>query len=71
MPDADPNNYGGQRLDGLIGVSYQKGNESLIASEYVTTSDVDGTWGTILATETVGTSYAKGNKSLISGKYTT
>jgi nitrous oxide reductase accessory protein NosL len=25
MPDADPNNYGGQRLDGLIGVSYQKG----------------------------------------------
>jgi nitrous oxide reductase accessory protein NosL len=25
MPDADPNNYGGQRLDGLIGLSYQKG----------------------------------------------
>jgi hypothetical protein len=25
MPDADPDNYGGQRLDGLIGVSYQKG----------------------------------------------
>jgi len=25
MPDADPNNYGGQRLDGLIGVSYTKG----------------------------------------------
>ena len=23
-PDADPNNYGGKRLDGLIGVSYQK-----------------------------------------------
>jgi nitrous oxide reductase accessory protein NosL len=28
MPDADPNNYGGQRLDGLIGVSYQKGSFS-------------------------------------------
>ncbi|MFI5295557.1 MAG: nitrous oxide reductase accessory protein NosL [Thermodesulfovibrionales bacterium] len=27
-PDADPNNYGGQRLDGLIGVSYQKGSLS-------------------------------------------
>ncbi len=27
-PDADPNNYGGQRLDGLIGVSYQKGSFS-------------------------------------------
>ncbi len=25
MPDADPKNYGGQRLDGLIGISYQKG----------------------------------------------
>lgn len=25
MPDADPNNYGGQRLDGAIGVSFQKG----------------------------------------------
>ncbi len=25
MPDADPNNYGGQRLDGLIGLSYSKG----------------------------------------------
>ncbi len=25
MPDADPSNYGGQRLDGLLGVSYQKG----------------------------------------------
>lgn len=25
VPDADPKNYGGQRLDGLIGVSYQKG----------------------------------------------
>jgi hypothetical protein len=25
MPDADPNNYGGQRLDGLIGVSFTKG----------------------------------------------
>ena len=25
MPDADPANYGGQRLDGLIGVSYAKG----------------------------------------------
>jgi hypothetical protein len=24
-PDADPHNYGGQRLDGLIGVSYAKG----------------------------------------------
>jgi nitrous oxide reductase accessory protein NosL len=24
-PDADPNNYGGQQLDGLVGVSYQKG----------------------------------------------
>ncbi len=24
-PDADPNNYGGQRLDGLVGVSYAKG----------------------------------------------
>ncbi len=29
MPDADPNNYGGQRLDGLIGVSYQKGPFSI------------------------------------------
>ncbi len=29
MPDADPNNYGGQRLDGLIGVSYTKGPFSL------------------------------------------
>ncbi|MEJ2695988.1 MAG: nitrous oxide reductase accessory protein NosL [Candidatus Sulfobium sp.] len=28
VPDADPNNYGGQRLDGLIGVSYQKGTFS-------------------------------------------
>ncbi len=28
-PDADPNNYGGQRLDGLIGVSYQKGPFSI------------------------------------------
>jgi nitrous oxide reductase accessory protein NosL len=27
-PDADPANYGGQRLDGLIGVSYQKGSLS-------------------------------------------
>jgi hypothetical protein len=27
-PDADPNNYGGQRLDGLIGVGYQKGSLS-------------------------------------------
>jgi nitrous oxide reductase accessory protein NosL len=25
MPDADPNNYGGQRLDGLIGLSFTKG----------------------------------------------
>lgn len=25
MPDADPDNYGGQRLDGLIGISYTKG----------------------------------------------
>jgi hypothetical protein len=25
MPDADPNNYGGQRLDGAIGVSLMKG----------------------------------------------
>jgi hypothetical protein len=25
MPDADPANYGGQRLDGLIGASYAKG----------------------------------------------
>jgi hypothetical protein len=24
-PDADPNNYGGQRLDGLVGVSYAMG----------------------------------------------
>ncbi len=24
-PDADPRHYGGQRLDGLIGVSYMKG----------------------------------------------
>ena len=29
MPDADPNNYGGQRLDGLIGVSFTKGRFSL------------------------------------------
>jgi nitrous oxide reductase accessory protein NosL len=28
-PDADPNNYGGERLDGLIGVSYAKGPFSL------------------------------------------
>jgi hypothetical protein len=27
-PDADPNNYGGQRLDGLIGVGCQKGSVS-------------------------------------------
>ena len=27
-PDADPHNYGGQRLDGLAGVSYQKGSFS-------------------------------------------
>lgn len=27
-PDADPNNYGGQRLDGLIGLSLQKGSLS-------------------------------------------
>jgi nitrous oxide reductase accessory protein NosL len=27
-PDADPSNYGGKRLDGLIGVSYQKGSLS-------------------------------------------
>ncbi|MGO9380358.1 MAG: nitrous oxide reductase accessory protein NosL [Dissulfurispiraceae bacterium] len=25
MPDADPNNYGGTQLDGLLGVSYQHG----------------------------------------------
>jgi len=29
MPDADPNNYGGQRLDGAIGVSFQKGPFSI------------------------------------------
>lgn len=29
MPDADPANYGGQRLDGHIGVSYAKGPFSL------------------------------------------
>lgn len=29
MPDADPRNYGGQRLDGLIGVSHQKGSFSI------------------------------------------
>ncbi len=29
MPDADPNNYGGQRLDGLIGLSFTKGSLSL------------------------------------------
>lgn len=29
MPDADPNNYGGQRLDGLIGLSYRKGSFSI------------------------------------------
>jgi hypothetical protein len=28
MPDADPHNYGGQRLDGLIGVNYWKGASS-------------------------------------------
>ena len=28
-PDADPRNYGGQRLDGLLGVSYTKGPVSL------------------------------------------
>lgn len=28
-PDADPDNYGGRRLDGLIGVSYTKGSLSL------------------------------------------
>lgn len=25
IPDADPDNYGGQRLDGLVGLSYSKG----------------------------------------------
>jgi len=29
MPDADPDNYGGQRLDGLIGVSLLKGPVSI------------------------------------------
>jgi nitrous oxide reductase accessory protein NosL len=29
MPDADPDNYGGQRLDGLIGVSLLKGSVSI------------------------------------------
>jgi nitrous oxide reductase accessory protein NosL len=29
MPDADPDNYGGQRLDGLIGVSVLKGPVSI------------------------------------------
>ncbi|HUO78462.1 MAG TPA: nitrous oxide reductase accessory protein NosL [Thermodesulfovibrionales bacterium] len=29
MPDADPNNYGGQRLDGAIGLSFQKGPFSI------------------------------------------
>jgi hypothetical protein len=29
MPDADPNNYGGQRLDGLIGISFTQGPFSL------------------------------------------
>jgi len=29
MPDADPNNYGGQRLDGLIGMSLTKGPVSI------------------------------------------
>lgn len=28
-PDADPRNYGGQRLDGLVGVSFRKGAVSL------------------------------------------
>ena len=29
MPDADPDNYGGQRLDGLIGISLLKGPVSI------------------------------------------
>jgi nitrous oxide reductase accessory protein NosL len=29
MPDADPDNYGGQRLDGAMGVSFQKGRFSV------------------------------------------
>lgn len=29
MPDADPDNYGGQRLDGLIGISFLKGPISI------------------------------------------
>jgi len=29
MPDADPDNYGGQKLDGLIGLRYSKGPFSL------------------------------------------
>jgi hypothetical protein len=29
MPDADPDNYGGQRLDGLIGISFTQGAFSL------------------------------------------
>jgi nitrous oxide reductase accessory protein NosL len=29
MPDADPNNYGGQRLDGFLGVGFTKGPISL------------------------------------------
>jgi len=28
-PDADPNNYGGQRLDGMIGLSYTRGSLSI------------------------------------------
>jgi hypothetical protein len=28
-PDADPNNYGGQRLDGFVGVSFTKGPVSI------------------------------------------
>jgi len=29
MPDADPDNYGGQRLDGLLGISFAKGPFSI------------------------------------------
>ncbi len=29
MPDADPDSYGGSRLDGLLGVSFTKGPFSL------------------------------------------
>ncbi len=29
VPDADPDNYGGKKLDGFLGLSYNKGSFSI------------------------------------------